>query len=625
MLSFHLQKNLRDFTLDIELQMENKTLVLIGHSGCGKSTTLQLLAGLQTPDHAFIELNGEVLTDTDAKLVVPVEERRIGYVFQDYALFPHLTVRENVLYGIKHYDRSEQETRLDEVLSLLQLEAFEDILPASLSGGQQQRVALARALVTRPSLLLLDEPLSALDVTTRGQVRTELKLLLEGLSIPSIVVTHDYEDARVLGDQIAVIDQGQLIQMGTPEEIGKRPASPFVAQFVGTNLVVEKPSDENTQRKMLAFDPWKVKVTYQPTPSKYQWSGTIKDIAIFGAFNRLSIQGEAHLLADIPMEEGTHNLGDCVFVSVENAHLRIYESSTFYDHRNTAQEHHETGTKVSILKERKKRRLKMAFTLSSMAAVMILLLFFSGAKGFGGVTEAKNAVTMEALIAANATDPFNEIISNYKKGHSSLDVKASYAGTQVIQTQLENGSPADLFLSANLSHIQQIQKEGLVKTYYKVSNDHEVIIVPKNNPAHISSIEDLATKKPKLIIGVDNVPIGQYTRQIFKNVAKEKGSVFEGKVMGNVVSNETNVKQILEKVSMGEGDAGIVYVTDVTKAYRDKVTIIPIPPKYNLTASNYIAVPVHAPHKKQAEAFLKYILSSNGQHVFYQFHYDPLN
>jgi molybdenum ABC transporter molybdate-binding protein len=256
---------------------------------------------------------------------------------------------------------------------------------------------------------------------------------------------------------------------------------------------------------------------------------------------------------------------------------------------------------------------------------MILLLFFSGAKGFGGVTEAKNAITMEALIAANATDPFNQIITNYKKSHPSIDVKASYAGTQVIQTQLENGSPADLFLSANLSHIQQVQKEGLVKSFYKVSNNHEVIIVPKNNPAHITSIEDLATKHPKLIIGVDNVPIGQYTRQIFKNVAKVKGNDFDKKVMGNVVSTETNVKQILEKIALGEGDAGIVYVTDVTKSYQDKVTIIPISKKYNLTSTNYIAVPIHAPHKKQAEAFLNYILSSNGQDVFKQFHYDPLN
>ncbi|HSU79822.1 MAG TPA: molybdate ABC transporter substrate-binding protein [Candidatus Angelobacter sp.] len=625
MLSFHLQKNLRDFTLDIKLEMENKTLALIGHSGCGKSTTLQLLAGLQMPDQAHIQLDGKVLIDTNDKVMVPVEQRHIGYVFQDYALFPHLTVRENVLYGIKHFDRTEQETRLEEVLSLLQLEAFEDVLPASLSGGQQQRVALARALVTRPSLLLLDEPLSALDVTTRGHVRTELKVVLESLSIPSIVVTHDYEDARVLGDRIAVIDQGKLIQIGTPEEIGKRPASPFVAQFVGTNLVVGDETDTNGKRRLLAFDPWKVKVTREPMKSDYQWAGTITDMANFGAFNRLFIHGNEHLVADIPSEDTTYHLGESVFVSVERSNLRVYESSPLYDHSYKPQDGNVSHSKASIIKERRKRRLKMAFTLSSMAAVMILLLFFSGAKGFGGVSEAKNSITMEALIAANATDPFNQIIVDYKKSHPSTDVKASYAGTQVVQTQLENGSPADIFLSANLSHIQQIQKEGLVKHYFKVSNNHEVIIVPKNNPAHISSIEDLATKKPKLIIGVDNVPIGQYTRQIFKKVASDKGNDFENKVMGNVVSTETNVKQILEKIALGEGDAGIVYVTDVTKSYQDKLTIIPIPQTYNLTSTNYIAVPIHAPHKKQAEAFLKYILSSNGQDVFRQFHYDPLN
>ncbi|HET6871754.1 MAG TPA: molybdate ABC transporter substrate-binding protein, partial [Sporolactobacillaceae bacterium] len=568
MLSFHLQKKLREFTLDIELKMENKTLALIGHSGCGKSTTLQLLAGLQIPDRGFIQLDDRILTDTNANVMVPVEERHVGYVFQDYALFPHLSVRENVLYGIRNFDRSEQETRLEEVLNLLQLEALEDVLPASLSGGQQQRVALARALVTRPSLLLLDEPLSALDVTTRGHVRSELKLLLESLSIPSIVVTHDYEDARVLGDKIAVIDQGHLIQMGTPEEISKRPASPFVAQFVGTNLVMGNETDANGNRQLIAFDPWKVKVSHHPTKMDFQWTGTIKDMANFGAFHRVIIHGDDVLVADLLSEETAFKLGDSVFVSVDRSNLRLYQSSVPYDHRSTPQEGVVGDSKISVIKERKKRRVRVALTLSSMAAVMILLLFFSGAKGFGGVTEAKNAITMEALVAANATDPFNQIITNYKKSHPSIDVKASYAGTQVIQTQLENGSPADLFLSANLSHIQQLQKEGHVKNFYKVSNNHEVIIVPKNNPAHITSIEDLATKHPKLIIGVDNVPIGQYTRQIFKNVAKFKGNDFENKVMGNVGSTETNVKHILEKIALGEGDAGIVYVTDVTKSYQ---------------------------------------------------------
>lgn len=624
MLSFHLQKNLRDFQLDLKLELENQTLSLIGHSGCGKTTTLQLLAGLQKPDQGQMILNNRTLIDTDSNVFVPAENRRIGYVFQDYALFPHLSVRENILYGIGHLGRSEQETRLEEVLSLLQLEAFEEVFPSQLSGGQQQRVAIARALVTQPELLLLDEPLSALDVSTRGHVRTELKQLLNSLSIPCIVVTHDFEDARVLGDEMAVIDKGKLIQKGTPEQLAKTPSSSFVAQFIGTNLVVEPDPIHTGKSVMIAFDPWLAEVSRESSGERYEWVGTIKDIKYFGAFNRLHIEGDHRLMADVPIQTTVFGLGEQVFISVKEQEARVYQSSMPIEEQRV-QTNDLEPQKTLVLKRRRYKKINMIGTVTSMLIVIGFLIVFSGLKGFAGTSHGTNQTTMVAFIAANATDPVNAIITQYENAHPSLAIKASYAGTQVIQTQLEQGAPADLFLSADLSHIEALKKEGLVKQFYKVSNNHEVIIVPKNNPDHITSLQDLATKNTKIIIGVDNVPIGQYTRQIFKNAESDYGPNFENKVMGHVVSTETNVKQILEKISMGQGNAGVVYLTDVTAAYRNKVTIINIPKKYNLISTNYIAVPTKAPYPGQGQALLKYMLSSSGQSVFRKFHYDPVN
>ncbi|WEG14607.1 molybdate ABC transporter substrate-binding protein [Pullulanibacillus sp. KACC 23026] len=624
MLTFHFQKNLRDFQLDINIELDNKTLSLIGHSGCGKTTTLQLLAGLQKPEQGQMILNGREIINTESNVFIPAENRRIGYVFQDYALFPHLSVRENILYGIRQFDRSDQENRLADVLSLLQLEAFEDVFPANLSGGQQQRVAIARALVTQPELLLLDEPLSALDVSTRGHVRTELKTLLDSLSIPCIVVTHDFEDARVLGDEMAVIDKGKLIQIGTPESLAKAPSTAFVAEFIGTNLIVQGHSEQTAENVMIAFDPWQTHVSRASTGERYEWTGVIKDISYFGAFNRLYIEGAHRLMADIPIQSNGFDLGEQVFIAVKEQEARVYQSRRPIE-EPLNQIEDSFFQKKAVLKRRRLKKIQMIGTMVSMILVIGLLIVFSGMKGFAGTGHSTKQTTMVALIAANATDPVNDIISQYEKSHPELTIKASYAGTQIIQTQLEQGDQADFFLSADLSHIQSLKKEGLVKKFYKVSNNHEVIIVPKNNPAHITSLKDLANKKTKLIIGVDNVPIGQYTRQVFQNAAQDYGAQFENQVMDHVASTETNVKQILEKVSMGDGDAGVVYLTDVTAAYKNKVRIIQIPKAYNVVSSNYIAVPTHAPHPKKGQSFLKYMRSSKGQAVFKKLHYDPIN
>lgn len=202
---------------------------LLGPSGCGKTTTLRLIAGFETPDAGTINIGGQAMKNKRPY------ERNVGLLFQDYALFPHMTVEENIGYGLRQrrHLRSEIKSRTAEMLRLVKLADCEKRRPAQLSGGQQQRVALARALATRPEVLLLDEPLSALDARLRQELQVELKEILRQAGITSIVVTHDQEEAMSLADFIFVMNQGQIIQRGTPEEIYAQPRSKFVAEFVG--------------------------------------------------------------------------------------------------------------------------------------------------------------------------------------------------------------------------------------------------------------------------------------------------------------------------------------------------------------------------------------------------------
>jgi molybdenum ABC transporter molybdate-binding protein len=231
---------------------------------------------------------------------------------------------------------------------------------------------------------------------------------------------------------------------------------------------------------------------------------------------------------------------------------------------------------------------------------------------------------MFALIAANATDPFNDLIEEFEKVNPDVNVEATFAGTQIIRTQLEQGAKADLFLSADLEHIEAVKQQGLIDAFFPVSNNHVVIVVPKDDRVGIRSLEDLATKKVKLVIGTDTVPIGKYTRQVFENAKVQYGTDFPEKVMSNVVSLETNVKQVLQKVAMGEAEAGIVYPTDVTPEFLKKVEIIEIPKEYNVVATNYISVPNEAPNKELSKEFMQMMLSEKGQEIFMKYNYDPL-
>jgi len=214
-------------------------LILFGPSGSGKTTILRCLAGLERPERGLIRFGAETWFDGQLGIHATPQVRRLGCMFQDYALFPTETVAGNVAYGLAGLPPNEREARVEEALTLLQLQGVEAMKPAQLSGGQQQRVALARAIARRPQLLLLDEPLSALDTPTRARVRGELRHLLKQLAIPSVVVTHDWGEALALGDQMAVIGDGKVLQVGTPQAIFNRPKDADVARIVGIETALE--------------------------------------------------------------------------------------------------------------------------------------------------------------------------------------------------------------------------------------------------------------------------------------------------------------------------------------------------------------------------------------------------
>ena len=219
---------LRSFELELSLEV-GSTLALVGPSGAGKTTVLRAVAGLVRPESGRIAVDDDVFFDGERGIDLPPERRSVGLVFQEYALFPHMTVRQNVEYARRH--------AADEYLERFRIAHLEDARPHQLSGGERQRVALARALARDPAVLLLDEPLAALDAHTKAQVRHELAELLRELELPTLLVTHDYEDAAALAGQVGVLVAGQLRQLASPAELVARPRDGFVASFTGANLL----------------------------------------------------------------------------------------------------------------------------------------------------------------------------------------------------------------------------------------------------------------------------------------------------------------------------------------------------------------------------------------------------
>jgi putative spermidine/putrescine transport system ATP-binding protein len=268
----------------VDLQIEpGEFFTLLGPSGSGKTTTLRLIAGFERPDAGRIELSGADVGDR------PPYARDVNTVFQDYALFPHMTVAENVAYGlrVRGVPRRDRRARVEEVLRRMRLPGLGDRKPAQLSGGQRQRVALARALVNRPRVLLLDEPLGALDLKLRQEMQLFLKSLQQDLGITFVYVTHDQDEALTMSDRLAVFDQGRVQQVGAPAEVYERPASAFVAGFVGVSNVVERDG------RRFAVRPEKIRMSdagATPARGGHAERGTIRDVVYAGMVTRYVVE-----------------------------------------------------------------------------------------------------------------------------------------------------------------------------------------------------------------------------------------------------------------------------------------------------------------------------------------------
>ena len=238
MLKINTELRLGDsFTHRANFTAGDELVVIFGPSGAGKSITLNVLAGLATPDKGFVRAGDQVFFDSAAKINMPPQRRQVGYVFQDYALFPHLSVERNISFGLSGLSKAQIADRVDEMLDLMRLTRHRDRHPAQISGGQKQRVALARALVLEPSMLLLDEPFSALDSAVREKFRLDLLKIRDRYNIPIIFVTHDLEEAYMLADRVVVFNNGRVLQSGSRDEVFHRPANRTVARFVGTKNI----------------------------------------------------------------------------------------------------------------------------------------------------------------------------------------------------------------------------------------------------------------------------------------------------------------------------------------------------------------------------------------------------
>lgn len=267
---------------------------LLGPSGCGKTTCLRMIAGFEEPTEGRILLQGEDVSR------LPAYERDVNTVFQDYALFPHMTVYGNVEYGlrVKGVTGGERQRRVADALAMMRLDRLERRKPGELSGGQRQRVALARALVNQPRVLLLDEPLGALDLKLRQAMQIELKSLQERLSMTFIYVTHDQEEALTMSDRLAVMNQGRIEQVGTPAEVYERPATAFVAGFVGASNVLAGEAARAVTGSVAAFTirPEKIRlapVEERPAGNQSTATGVVREVVYVGAFTRYTVDLDA--------------------------------------------------------------------------------------------------------------------------------------------------------------------------------------------------------------------------------------------------------------------------------------------------------------------------------------------
>jgi len=336
-----IRRDFDDFSLHMNLEVNKGELVsLLGPSGCGKSTTLRIIAGFEEADSGTLLLNGKNL------LEIAPEKREIAMVFQDYALFPHMTVFDNIAYGprVRKWSKEKIKREVDRFLKIVRLEGFADRRTEHLSGGEQQRVALARALITEPKLLLLDEPLSALDARLRKSLRREIRNIQRELGITTLYVTHDQEEALAISDRIALIENGKCVQYDTPQNLYRKPEHIFAAGFIGNaNLIPLKEIDRDKMEadsglgrfsvdfisidqneKYLFFRPDKCVATTEKTPNgSNRFSGIVVDEEYSGSRKDIEVQSGDYMVRISVQEDSPINIGDSLFLYIPREHCRI--------------------------------------------------------------------------------------------------------------------------------------------------------------------------------------------------------------------------------------------------------------------------------------------------------------
>lgn len=260
-----------------------------------------------------------------------------------------------------------------------------------------------------------------------------------------------------------------------------------------------------------------------------------------------------------------------------------------------------------------------------LVLVTLCTLFLAACDGTSTASPASkpSITTLNVFAAASLTESFNEIATKYERAHTNFKITLNFNGSQILEQQIADGAPADIFASADMTNMQKASTAGLVDASEVFAKNKLVVIIPANNPGNISSLHDLARKGVKIDIGASSVPAGKYSLQVLDNMARAPsyGPGYENAVKANFVSQETNVKAVVEKVQLGEVDAGFVYRTDVTSAVSSKVKIIDIPDNFNVIAQYPIAVTRNSAHAGEAQAFVQYILSADGQGVLEQFHF----
>jgi putative spermidine/putrescine transport system ATP-binding protein len=313
--------------LDLEIG-RGEFFTMLGPSGSGKTTTLRLIAGFERPDEGRVELAGNDVSE------LPPYARDVNTVFQDYALFPHMTVRENVEYGlmVKKVGKGEREERAEEALGMVRLGGFAGRKPSQLSGGQRQRVALARAIVNRPQVLLLDEPLGALDLKLRQQMQIELKRIQGEVGITFVYVTHDQEEALTMSDRIAVFNQGRIEQIAPPAELYEHPETEFVAGFVGVSNILERDGRRVTIRpeKIHMLEPGE-----EPEPGGQVEDGLVRDVVYVGMITRYHVElaagGELQVVSqnlEVSHGEVLERRGNRVRLEWRPEHVYVIEETT---------------------------------------------------------------------------------------------------------------------------------------------------------------------------------------------------------------------------------------------------------------------------------------------------------